>query len=73
VALQTYSPTSDAIIITSLSQIPFCCHEDLLTMSRPQLVSMAQSINDRLPKALQIDTSDIRDTGFIRNEIEVLV
>ncbi|KAG6847401.1 hypothetical protein H0H93_008452, partial [Arthromyces matolae] len=55
VAIINEDPSSDAIIITTLSTIPFCCHEDLLTMSLDQLVRVARALNERLPRALAID------------------
>ncbi|OAX36263.1 hypothetical protein K503DRAFT_656586, partial [Rhizopogon vinicolor AM-OR11-026] len=73
VALQTPSLSTDSIIITSLRRAPFCCHEDLVTMARPELVRVAQSINRRLPKALQIACGDDLRDADIRRAIEVLV
>ncbi|KAG1870826.1 hypothetical protein F4604DRAFT_1504872, partial [Suillus subluteus] len=72
VALQTTSLSTDSIIITSFQRAPFCCHEDLVTMPRPELVRIAQNINGRLPKALQIACGyDVEDVD-IRRAIEVL-
>lgn len=75
VALQTDDPSldSDAIVITSLNTLPFCCHADLITMTRPQLLTVAGTLNERLPNALKIDTGDGRSDAFIRNSIEILV
>ncbi|KAG0696163.1 hypothetical protein DFH29DRAFT_952362 [Suillus ampliporus] len=72
VALQTTSSSTDSIIITSFSRAPFCCHEDLVSMSRPELAEVAQSINGRLPKALQIACGDGVEDADIRRAIEVL-
>lgn len=72
VALQTTSLSTDSIIITSFQRAPFCCHEDLVTMPRPQLVQAAESINERLPKALQIACGDDVEDADIRRAIEVL-
>ncbi|KAF8647434.1 hypothetical protein AX16_006711 [Volvariella volvacea WC 439] len=72
-ALQTEDKMEDAVIITALDAVPFCCHEDLLTMSREQLIRIASEMNAKLPKALEIDVSPIRSSSFIRNSIEVLV
>ncbi|KAG2359783.1 hypothetical protein BDR07DRAFT_1194188, partial [Suillus spraguei] len=72
VALQTASLSTDSIIITSFQRAPFCCHEDLVTMPRPELVQVAQSINGRLPKALQIACGDDVEDADIRRAIEVL-
>ncbi|KAK7689669.1 hypothetical protein QCA50_007464 [Cerrena zonata] len=73
VALQTDDPSldSDAIVVTSLHTLPFCCHADLVTMTRPQLLTVAQTLNERLPNALKINTS--KPDAFIRNSIEILV
>ncbi|EGN94536.1 hypothetical protein SERLA73DRAFT_188496, partial [Serpula lacrymans var. lacrymans S7.3] len=73
VALQTEDPESGAIIITSLAVPPFCCHEDLLTMPRIQLIKVAQALNERLPAALQIPVGTDVSDALIRNSIEVLV
>ncbi|KAK2463961.1 hypothetical protein APHAL10511_004012 [Amanita phalloides] len=74
-ALQNVDSTldNDAIIITALDRIPFDKHEDLLAMSREELVNVAKIFNAKLPLALSIDTSDDRPANFIRNAIEILV
>ncbi|KIL58085.1 hypothetical protein M378DRAFT_41437, partial [Amanita muscaria Koide BX008] len=63
----------DAVIITALDNIPFNRHEELLSMSREELVNVALDLNSKLPQALSIDTSEDRPFTFIRNAIEVLV
>lgn len=73
IALQNEDASEDAIVITTLDTVPFCCHEDLLTMSRSQLVQVATTLNARLPALLRIDTSLNRSDSFIRNSIEVIV
>ncbi|KAJ4469890.1 hypothetical protein J3R30DRAFT_3546852 [Lentinula aciculospora] len=73
VALQNMDDTYNAVVITALEDIPFCCHEDLLTMSRPQLVAVAHSLNAKLPAVMRIDISAQRTDFFIRRSIEVLV
>ncbi|KAJ3842450.1 hypothetical protein F5878DRAFT_395136 [Lentinula raphanica] len=73
VALQNVDDTYNAVVITALEDIPFCCHEDLLTMSRAQLIAVARSLNAKLPAVMRIDTSDQRTDVFIRKSIEVLV
>ncbi|KAI0077480.1 hypothetical protein K474DRAFT_1556026, partial [Panus rudis PR-1116 ss-1] len=75
VALQNSDPDidSDVVIITALSTIPFCCHADLITMTRDQLVVVADTFNTKLPLALKIDTGAERCDAFIRNSIELLV
>ncbi|KAJ7589591.1 hypothetical protein C8J56DRAFT_939034 [Mycena floridula] len=69
IALQ--NEDDDVVVITALDTVPFCCHEDLVTMDRPDLITVAQKLNDKLPAVLRIDLS-ATDT-FIRNSIEVLV
>ncbi|KAK0211948.1 hypothetical protein IW262DRAFT_1412651 [Armillaria fumosa] len=73
IALQNEDSCEDAIVITTLDTVPFCCHEDLLTMSRPQLIQVAATLNARLPALLRVDTSLNRSDSFIRNSIEVIV
>ena len=73
IALQQYDQPLDAIVITTLSSYPFCCHEDLLTMSRSQLVQAAVLLNSRLPICSQIELADGIPDGHIRHSIERLV
>ncbi|KAI0828519.1 hypothetical protein BC628DRAFT_1306202, partial [Trametes gibbosa] len=73
VALQNEDPDEDAIVITALNSVPFCCHADLVTMNRTELLGVADSLNVKLPHAMQIDTSDSRSDMLIRNSIELLV
>jgi len=58
-------------VVTSLEKIPFCCHADLLLMSREQLLAAASVLNERLPAALRIDVD--RSDPYIRNSIEFIV
>lgn len=73
VALQNEDRVEDAIIITALDTVPFCCHEDLITMSRGQLVQVASEINAKLPAVMRIDVTHRRPDSFIRNSIEMTV
>jgi hypothetical protein len=73
VALQNEDDDKDAVIITALNSIPFCCHADLLIMSRVELIQTATTMNAKLPKVLQIDVSGSRTNNFIRHSIELLV
>ncbi|KAI0789018.1 hypothetical protein BC629DRAFT_1288304, partial [Irpex lacteus] len=73
VALQNDDTEEDAVVITALDVVPFCCHADLLLMNRAQLVEVANSLNVKLPLAMRIDTSASRSDSFIRNSIELLV
>ncbi|KAJ7490040.1 hypothetical protein B0H11DRAFT_1613626, partial [Mycena galericulata] len=72
-ALQNEDLAEDAVIITALSTLPFCCHEDLLTMSRSALVGVAKSLNAKLPAVLRISTNRTRTDAAIRHEIEFVV
>jgi len=71
VAIQNEDPTEDAVVVTSLEKIPFCCHADLLLMNREQLLTAASVLNERLPAALRIDVD--RSDSYIRNSIEFIV
>ena len=73
IALQQYDQPLDAIVITTLPSYPFCCHEDLLMMSRSQLVQAAASLNSRLPVCSQIELADSIPDAHIRHSIETLV
>ncbi|THV05263.1 hypothetical protein K435DRAFT_118767 [Dendrothele bispora CBS 962.96] len=72
------SPSIDAIVITSLDILPFCCHEDLCLMSKRELVQVAKTLNNKLPSALKIDLGEEdegenRERRWIRKEIERVV
>ena len=73
VALQQHDQPLDAIVITTLPSYPFCCHEDLLMMSRSQLVEAAVLLNSRLPACSQIELADGVPDAHIRHSIETLV
>jgi len=73
IALQKYDQALDAIVITTLPSYPFCCHEDLLTMSRSQLVQAALFLNSHLPACSQIELADRIPGAHIRHSIERLV
>ncbi|KAK7023821.1 hypothetical protein R3P38DRAFT_1075359 [Favolaschia claudopus] len=72
-ALQNDDLFEDAVVITTLSTLPFCCHEDLITMSRPSLVAVAESLNAKLPNALQISVDRRRTSTALRHDIELVV
>ena len=61
------------IIISTLDSIPFCCHEDLLTMDSQQLHATTQALNAKLPCALRINLNPSLTDAFIRNAIELIV
>ncbi|KAG6369282.1 hypothetical protein JVT61DRAFT_15493 [Boletus reticuloceps] len=65
VVLQTYSVSTDSIVLTALPSVPFCCHEDLLTMTRAQLEAVVRALNARLPRRMRIGPEDDfwNDTG----------
>ncbi|KAF9069421.1 hypothetical protein BDP27DRAFT_1139886, partial [Rhodocollybia butyracea] len=71
-AIQNIDESHNAVVITALEEIPFCCHEDLLTMSHEQLITTASSLNSKLPNVLQIDIEKASDASIRRN-IEALV
>ncbi|KAH9915455.1 uncharacterized protein BXZ73DRAFT_28923, partial [Epithele typhae] len=73
VALQNEDPFLDAVVITALNTIPFCCHADLVTMKRTELLQVAFTMNAALPHALQIDTDPTCSDASIRHSIELLV
>ena len=73
IGIQQYDQPLDAIVITTLPSYPFCCHEDLLMMSRPQLIQAAVSLNSRLPVCSQIELADGIPDAHIRHSIETLV
>lgn len=73
VALQNEDHSQDAIVITALDTVPFSCHQDLISMSREELIAAAQTLNAKLPAILCIDVGPNRKDSFIRHSIEVLV
>ncbi|KAA1477821.1 hypothetical protein DENSPDRAFT_744509, partial [Dentipellis sp. KUC8613] len=73
IALLNDLPELDAVVVTALDSVPFCCHADLLSMARPELLAVALRLNARLPVALQIDLSPLRPDAYIRTAIELLV
>ncbi|KZT71197.1 hypothetical protein DAEQUDRAFT_666460, partial [Daedalea quercina L-15889] len=73
VALQNEDREEDAVVITALTVVPFCCHSDLLTMDRAGLLRVAAALNEKLPRALQVDTGPTRPDAAIRGAIERLV
>jgi hypothetical protein len=49
IAIQQYGGAHDVIVISTLPCYPFCCHQDLMTVSRPRLL---QPISDVVSKSL---------------------
>lgn len=64
---------SDTVVVTSLEETPFCCHEDLLAMPRPALLDVARALNKKLPAALRIDINPNCSDRYIRTSIELIV
>ncbi|OCH91776.1 hypothetical protein OBBRIDRAFT_694213, partial [Obba rivulosa] len=73
VALQNEDEDEDAVVITALNVIPFCCHADLVAMPRAALLGVAHTLNAKLPAALRIDVSPPCSDTAIRHAIERLV
>ncbi|KAF5313641.1 hypothetical protein D9611_010186 [Ephemerocybe angulata] len=75
VAIQQHDPALDAIVVTTLPEYPFYTHEDLLRMSRAELLSVARALNARLPahgqSQIPVDGSVLE--SVVRARIEVLV
>lgn len=71
VALLNEVADEDAIVVTALDALPFCCHADLCLMPREELQRVAYALNARLPAALRIDTR--LPDRHIRGAIESLV
>lgn len=72
-ALQNSDQSVDAVVISTLLKLPFCCHEDLLTMSPTRVVEVAQEMNERLPEVFKINLNEPYDHNGIRREVERLV
>ncbi|EMD32374.1 hypothetical protein CERSUDRAFT_99465 [Gelatoporia subvermispora B] len=73
IALQNEDLDEDAVVITALRSVPFCCHADLATMPRAALLGVAHTLNAALPAALRIDAGPARSDATIRRAIERLV
>lgn len=73
VAFQNLDTAEDAVVITALDAAPFCCHEELVMMSRAQLVAVAQVLNEKLPAAMALDVGPGCPTNCIRSAIELIV
>lgn len=72
-AIQQHDNIHDAIVISTLPHYPFCCHEDLVTMSRSQLLGVAGLFNSHLPINAQIVILESSRAKYIRNCIEHIV
>ena len=72
-AIQQHDENYDAVIVTTLPEFPFCCHEDLLTMSHSRLLRVADLFNSRLPSPTRIPHTEDATDADIRRSIEKLV
>ncbi|KAF9524909.1 hypothetical protein CPB83DRAFT_885927 [Crepidotus variabilis] len=72
-ALQQHDRHHDAIVVSTLPQYPFHCHEELLSMSGSQLRGVAAQFNARLPINSRLTTSGSTSSNQLRVEIEKLV
>ncbi|KAI6106139.1 hypothetical protein EDD16DRAFT_1521039 [Pisolithus croceorrhizus] len=81
VLLQTYSTSTEGIVLTDLPAAPFYCHEDPLVMSCEKLEDV-RTVNEKLPREdhwVGDDNEDIKvaiagiPDAEIRRRIEVLV
>ncbi|KZV62247.1 hypothetical protein PENSPDRAFT_557690, partial [Peniophora sp. CONT] len=61
----------DAVGVTALDTLPFCCHADLILMPHTALEDVADVLNSRLPIALQINKH--MGDHHVRSAIELLV
>ncbi|KAI6106124.1 hypothetical protein EV401DRAFT_2242089 [Pisolithus croceorrhizus] len=65
VVLQTYSTSTEGIVLTALPSAPFCCHEDLLTMSREKLEDVVRALNEKLPRRMRIGVAVERKDQWV--------
>ncbi|KIJ95936.1 hypothetical protein K443DRAFT_312900 [Laccaria amethystina LaAM-08-1] len=72
-AIQQHDQPFDAIVISTLPSYPFCCHEDLLTMTRAQLIGVAQLLNSRIPPVTRLKVEEDVSDADIRAWVEILV
>ena len=72
-AIQQYDAVHDAIVISTLPCYPFCCHQDLLTMSRPRLIQTAYLFNACLPFSARFTDVEVWSEVQIRGCVERLV
>jgi hypothetical protein len=71
--IQQHDDIYDAIVISTLPHYPFCCHEDLVTMSRSRLLRVVDLFNSRLPLNAQIVILESSSSSYIRDCIENIV
>ena len=71
--IQQHDDIYDAIVISTLPHYPFCCHEDLVTMSRSRLLRVVDLFNSRLPLNAQIVILESSSSSYIRHCIENIV
>ena len=57
------------MVIATLDRIPFCCPNELRTMSHANLIKVASTLNENLPKAFSIATESPISASSIRESI----
>lgn len=68
VVLQTYSASTEGIVLTALPTAPFCCHEDLLTMSREKLEDVVHALNEKLPRRMRIGMAVEKEDQWVGDD-----
>ncbi|KAG6328842.1 hypothetical protein ID866_10247, partial [Astraeus odoratus] len=58
VVLQTYSASTESIVLTALPTVPFRSYGDLLAMPREQLEDVVRVLNEKLPRHMRIGLRD---------------
>jgi len=72
-AIQQYDRVHDAIVVSTLPYYPFCCHQDLLAMTRPRLLQTAYLFNSCLSFNNRFTDLEVSSDANIRLRIEGLV
>ncbi|KAG2004896.1 hypothetical protein CC2G_003402 [Coprinopsis cinerea AmutBmut pab1-1] len=73
VAIQQEDDAFGAVVISTLTSYPFQCHEDLMRMSRSQLMDVVRFLNSKLPVAKRLYVRENASEWEVRLAIEVLV
>jgi hypothetical protein len=72
-AIQQYDRVHDAIVVSTLPYYPFCCHQDLIAMTRSRLLQTAYLFNSCLPFSGRFTDLEVSSDAYIRRRIEELV
>ncbi|TDL20529.1 hypothetical protein BD410DRAFT_708177, partial [Rickenella mellea] len=72
-AIQIEDIDVDAVVITAFPRVPYCCPDELVEMSRSELLNVVAFMNESLPVAGTIDTGVARRDEDIKREIEGLL